>query len=173
MHSLRKGGYMHSLQANHKAPSKVTHIAISPSSARIVACYQLMQEKRQVRKYLIGKWITTIALGVQKLTWLHLFTINGQLLKTLEVEQTITGLIVTDNHFITSSIEMKLIFGHLHKLAINNYVSTLLFLLHCSLKQVSSLKLQSPVYSLSLTYQSTHLLVGLADGKLVIVTCIK
>jgi len=30
--------------------------------------------------------------------------------------QALTGLVVTDNHFITSSTEMRLTFGHLHKL---------------------------------------------------------
>ena len=57
----------------------------------------------------------------QKLTWLHLFTINGKLLKTLELRQIVTGLIVTDNHYITSSMEMKLMFGHLHKLVLSNH----------------------------------------------------
>jgi len=40
---------MHSLQPHHKAPSKVTHVAMSSSSTRIMVCYQLVQEKRQVR----------------------------------------------------------------------------------------------------------------------------
>lgn len=106
---------MHSLQSNHNVPSKVTHVAVSSSSARIVACYRLIQEKRQeVRHCFVIRLVTSLS-GYQKQTWLHLFTINGQLLKTLEVQQTITGLIVADNHFITSSAEMKLIFGHLHK----------------------------------------------------------
>ena len=120
IHSLRKGEHMHNLKANHKAPSKITHVAISSSSARIVACYHLVQEKRQVRNSFVSILVTSFS-GCQRSTWLHLFTINGQLLNALEVQQMVTGLIVTDNHFITSSTEMKLIFGHLHKLAINAY----------------------------------------------------
>ena len=65
------------------------------------------------------------------------------------------------------------IFGAIQYFYDGIFVSMHSVSLRCSLKQVSSLKLQSPVHSLSLTYQSTHLLVGLADGKLVIVTCTK
>ena len=107
---------MHSLQSDHESPAKVTHIAISSINGRILASYQLLQERRQVKKH---NYVLIILLcDYQKLTWLHLFTINGKLLKTLELRQIVTGLIVTDNHFITSSMEMKLMFGHLHKLVL-------------------------------------------------------
>ena len=63
---------MHSLQANHKAPSKVTHIAISPSSARIVASYQLMQEKRQVNHFIVKSlFLVSGCLEVNLVTSFH------------------------------------------------------------------------------------------------------
>jgi len=70
---------MHTLKPQHENPSKIKHVAISSSSARIVVCYQILRERRNSRQVgrvgLINVVILFCLLGeLMALSFLHKWT---------------------------------------------------------------------------------------------------
>uniref|UniRef100_A0A8C4XCF7 Neurobeachin-like protein 2 n=1 Tax=Erpetoichthys calabaricus TaxID=27687 RepID=A0A8C4XCF7_ERPCA len=84
---------------------------------------------------------------------LHLYSVNGQLLASVPSEEQATSLCLSQEHVILGTAQGSL---HIRDLY--------------SLKAViSPLPLKLPVHSVSLTKEHSHILVGLADGKLIVV----
>ncbi|XP_040021146.2 neurobeachin-like protein 2 isoform X1 [Gasterosteus aculeatus] len=84
---------------------------------------------------------------------IHVYSVNGGLLSSFTVEEKVTAVHLVSEHIILGTVEGSL---HIRDL--------------CSLKAaVAPLALKVPVRSVSVTKECSHILVGLEDGKLIVV----
>ncbi|XP_049440391.1 neurobeachin-like protein 2 isoform X2 [Epinephelus fuscoguttatus] len=84
---------------------------------------------------------------------IHVYSVNGCLLSSFTMEEQVTALHLMSEHIILGTMQGSL---HIRDL--------------CSLDaSVSPLALKVPVRSLSVTKECSHILVGLEDGKLIVV----
>ncbi|XP_063735209.1 neurobeachin-like protein 2 isoform X1 [Eleginops maclovinus] len=84
---------------------------------------------------------------------IHVYTVNGRLLCSFTMEEQVTALHLVSEHIIVGTVKGSL---HIRDL--------------CSLDAcVTPLALKVPVRSVSVTKECSHILVGLEDGKLIVV----
>ncbi|XP_076826894.1 neurobeachin-like protein 2 isoform X2 [Brachyhypopomus gauderio] len=84
---------------------------------------------------------------------LHVYSVNGKLLASAVLEEPVSALYVVSEYVILGTL-----LGNLH-------IKDLF-----SLKEATkSLALKVPIHSVSVTKESSHILVGLEDGKLIVV----
>uniref|UniRef100_A0A4W5RKL2 Neurobeachin-like protein 2 n=2 Tax=Hucho hucho TaxID=62062 RepID=A0A4W5RKL2_9TELE len=84
---------------------------------------------------------------------LHVYSVNGCLLSSVSLEEQVTALYLVPEYIILGTQQGNLHIRHLHSLAL----------------AVSPLPLKVAVRSVSVTRESSHILVGLQDGKLIVV----
>ncbi|CAM9697469.1 unnamed protein product [Lampetra planeri] len=83
---------------------------------------------------------------------LHVYSVNGRHLASQGLYEQLTDLCVAGDHVVLGSMQCNLSIRHLH-----------------SLEEVTSLAMRVPVHCVSVTKERSHVLVGLADGKLIFV----
>uniref|UniRef100_A0AAZ3R101 Neurobeachin-like protein 2 n=1 Tax=Oncorhynchus tshawytscha TaxID=74940 RepID=A0AAZ3R101_ONCTS len=84
---------------------------------------------------------------------LHVYSVNGCLLSSVSLEEEVTALYLVPEYIILGTQQGNLHIRHLYSLAL----------------AVSPLPLKVAVRSVSVTRESSHILVGLQDGKLIVV----
>ncbi|XP_045082156.1 neurobeachin-like protein 2 isoform X2 [Coregonus clupeaformis] len=84
---------------------------------------------------------------------LHVYSVNGCLLSSVSLEEQVTALYLVPDYIILGTQQGNLHIRHLHSLVL----------------AVSPLALKVAVRSVSVTKESSHILVGLEDGKLIVV----
>ncbi|XP_045064507.1 neurobeachin-like protein 2 isoform X2 [Coregonus clupeaformis] len=84
---------------------------------------------------------------------LHVYSVNGCLLSSVSLEEQVTVLYLVPDYIILGTQQGNLHIRHLHSLVL----------------AVSPLALKVAVRSVSVTKESSHILVGLEDGKLIVV----
>uniref|UniRef100_A0A3B4ADB3 Neurobeachin-like protein 2 n=1 Tax=Periophthalmus magnuspinnatus TaxID=409849 RepID=A0A3B4ADB3_9GOBI len=82
----------------------------------------------------------------------HVYSVNGCLLATLLVDEQVTALHLMNEYVIMGTVKGTLHIRHLHLEA-----------------AVAPMALKVPVRSVSVTKECSHILVGLEDGKLIVV----
>ncbi|CAL1611255.1 unnamed protein product [Knipowitschia caucasica] len=83
----------------------------------------------------------------------HVYSVNGCLLASLPLEEQVSALHLMNEHVLLGTVKGSLHIMHLHSLE----------------AAVVPLALKVPVRSLSVTKEGSHILVGLEDGKLIVV----
>nr|XP_032813242.1 neurobeachin-like protein 1 isoform X1 [Petromyzon marinus] len=83
---------------------------------------------------------------------LHVYSVNGRHLASQGLYEQLADLCVAGEHVVLGSMQCNLSIRHLH-----------------SLEEVTSLAMRVPVHCVSVTKERSHVLVGLADGKLIFV----
>ncbi|XP_055019301.1 neurobeachin-like protein 2 isoform X2 [Boleophthalmus pectinirostris] len=83
----------------------------------------------------------------------HVYSVNGCLLASLPIEEQVTALHLMNEYIILGTVEGNLHIRHLHSLG----------------AAIGPLALKVPVRSVSVTKECSHILVGLEDGKLIVV----
>ena len=127
---------------------------------------------------------------------LYLYSVNGSLISKEILSNPVQDMIVKDDYCIlallvnnrtsklnnvqqsnssavhTSKIVFKEIFEYIIQLKneLSNKLLFIYFLLNLRLKTVQMMRLKAPITSLFLTREDSHLLVGLKDGKLIVIT---
>nr|XP_021503591.1 neurobeachin-like protein 2 isoform X3 [Meriones unguiculatus] len=91
--------------------------------------------------------------GAQVTYSLHLYSVNGRLRASLPLTEQPTALTVAEDFVLLGTAQCSLHILHLHKLR----------------PAVSPLPMKVPVRSVSVTKERSHVLVGLEDGKLIVV----
>ncbi|KAM7336917.1 hypothetical protein ACRRTK_003036 [Alexandromys fortis] len=91
--------------------------------------------------------------GAQVTYSLHLYSVNGRLRASLPLPEQPTALTVAGDFVLLGTIQCSLHIFHLNKLQ----------------PAVSPLPMKVPVRSVSVTKERSHVLVGLEDGKLIVV----
>lgn len=84
---------------------------------------------------------------------LHLFSINGKYLGSQVLSEQISDMCIIGEHIITGSLQGLLSIRELHSLKLS----------------VSPLAMRLPIHCVSITKEYSHILVGLEDGKLIVV----
>uniref|UniRef100_A0A4W4FU23 Neurobeachin-like protein 2 n=1 Tax=Electrophorus electricus TaxID=8005 RepID=A0A4W4FU23_ELEEL len=84
---------------------------------------------------------------------LHVYSVNGKLLASMVLEEPVSALYVVCDYLILGTLKGNLYIQDLFSLK----------------KATKPLALKVPIYSISVTKESSHILVGLEDGKLIVV----
>ncbi|ELW62717.1 Neurobeachin-like protein 1 [Tupaia chinensis] len=84
---------------------------------------------------------------------LHLFSVNGKHLGSQVLKEQVSDMCVIGEHIVTGSLEGFLSIRNLHSLNLS----------------VSPLAMRLPIHCVCVTKEYSHILVGLEDGKLIIV----
>ncbi|XP_044890237.1 neurobeachin-like protein 1 isoform X2 [Felis catus] len=84
---------------------------------------------------------------------LHLFSVNGKYLGSQVLTEQISDLCITGEHIITGSLQGFLSIRDLHSLNLS----------------MNPLAMRMPIHCVCVTKESSHILVGLEDGKLIVV----
>ncbi|NXK89668.1 NBEL2 protein, partial [Formicarius rufipectus] len=84
---------------------------------------------------------------------LHLYSVNGKLLASEPLEQEVTAMCVTEGFVVLGTAQCGLEIRELHSLR----------------AAVPPVPMRVPVHSVSVTKEKSHILVGLEDGKLIVV----
>ncbi|MGH0120505.1 UNVERIFIED_CONTAM: hypothetical protein FKN15_066829 [Acipenser sinensis] len=84
---------------------------------------------------------------------LHLYSINGKLLASVVLEEQVSAICLSQEHVILGTVQGSLCIRDLYSLKV----------------MMSPLALKVPVHSVSITKENSHILVGLGDGKLIVV----
>nr|XP_023403888.1 neurobeachin-like protein 2 [Loxodonta africana] len=91
--------------------------------------------------------------GAQVSYSLHLYSVNGRLRASLPLAEQPTALVVTEDFVLLGTAQCALHILHLHKL----------------LPAAPPLPMKVPIRSVAVTKERSHILVGLEDGKLIVV----
>lgn len=84
---------------------------------------------------------------------LHVFSINGKYLGSQVLSEQISDLCIVGEHIITGSLQGLLSVRELHSLKLS----------------IAPLAMRLPIHCVSITKEHSHILVGLEDGKLIVV----
>ncbi|XP_063308911.1 neurobeachin-like protein 2 isoform X7 [Pelobates fuscus] len=84
---------------------------------------------------------------------LHLYSVNGKHLSSVPLDEQVTAMCVTENFVVLGTMQCSLQIRDLRSLTL----------------AVSPLPMKVPVHCVSVTKESSHILVGLEDGKLIVV----
>ncbi|NXM70263.1 NBEL2 protein, partial [Serilophus lunatus] len=84
---------------------------------------------------------------------LHLYSVNGKLLASAALEREVTALCLTEDFVVLGTRECGLEIRELRSLR----------------AAVPPVPMRVPVHSVSVTKEKSHILVGLEDGKLIVV----
>uniref|UniRef100_A0A6I8N2Q2 Neurobeachin-like protein 2 n=1 Tax=Ornithorhynchus anatinus TaxID=9258 RepID=A0A6I8N2Q2_ORNAN len=84
---------------------------------------------------------------------LHLYSVNGRLLESRALEERPTALLLAETFVLLGTAQCALHILHLHSLD----------------PAAPPLPMKVPVHSVAITKEHSHVLVGLADGKLIVV----
>uniref|UniRef100_H0VBD3 Neurobeachin like 1 n=1 Tax=Cavia porcellus TaxID=10141 RepID=H0VBD3_CAVPO len=84
---------------------------------------------------------------------LHLFSINGKYLESQVLKEQISDMCVIGEHIVTGSLQGLLCIRDLHSLNVS----------------ITALDMRLPIHCICVTKECSHILVGLEDGKLIVV----
>ncbi|KAH0627676.1 hypothetical protein JD844_003763 [Phrynosoma platyrhinos] len=84
---------------------------------------------------------------------LHLYSVNGKHLSSVPLDEQVTSMCVTEEFVVLGTIQCSLQIRDLQSLQ----------------AVVSPLAMKVPIHSVSVTKEKSHILVGLEDGKLIVV----
>uniref|UniRef100_A0A8C5LHT8 Neurobeachin like 1 n=1 Tax=Jaculus jaculus TaxID=51337 RepID=A0A8C5LHT8_JACJA len=84
---------------------------------------------------------------------LHLFSVNGKYLESQVLDEQISDVCIIGEHIVTGSLQGFLSIRDLHSLNLS----------------VTPLAMRLPIHCVSVTKEYSHILVGLEDGKLIVV----
>ncbi|XP_062978473.1 neurobeachin-like protein 2 isoform X1 [Elgaria multicarinata webbii] len=84
---------------------------------------------------------------------LHLYSINGKHLSSIPLDEQVTSMCVTEEFVVLGTIQCSLQIRDLQSLQ----------------AAISPLAMKVPIHSVSVTKEKSHILVGLEDGKLIVV----
>uniref|UniRef100_A0A8C8SSA1 Neurobeachin-like protein 2 n=1 Tax=Pelusios castaneus TaxID=367368 RepID=A0A8C8SSA1_9SAUR len=84
---------------------------------------------------------------------LHLYSVNGKHLSSVPLDEQITAMCITEEFVVLGTMQCSLQIWELHSLQ----------------TPVLSMPMKVPVHSVSVTKEKSHILVGLEDGKLIVV----
>eukprot|EP00073_Rattus_norvegicus_P038362 XP_008765397.1 PREDICTED: neurobeachin-like protein 1 isoform X1 [Rattus norvegicus] len=84
---------------------------------------------------------------------LHVFSINGKYLGSQVLSEQISDMCIVGEHIITGSLQGLLSVRELHSLKLS----------------IAPLAMRLPIHCVSITKEHSHILVGLEDGKLIVV----
>uniref|UniRef100_A0A8C5MFF3 Neurobeachin-like protein 2 n=1 Tax=Leptobrachium leishanense TaxID=445787 RepID=A0A8C5MFF3_9ANUR len=84
---------------------------------------------------------------------LHLYSVNGKHLSSVPLDEQVTAMCVTENFVVLGTMQCSLQIRDLRSLS----------------AAVSPLPMKVPVHCVSVTKENSHILVGLEDGKLIVV----
>ncbi|XP_057608689.1 neurobeachin-like protein 1 isoform X3 [Chionomys nivalis] len=84
---------------------------------------------------------------------LHVFSVNGKYLGSQVLNEQISDMCIIGEHVITGSVQGLLSIRELHSLNLS----------------ITPLAMRLPIYCVSVTKECSHILVGLEDGKLIVV----
>ncbi|XP_042328517.1 neurobeachin-like protein 2 isoform X2 [Sceloporus undulatus] len=84
---------------------------------------------------------------------LHLYSVNGKHLSSVPLDEQVTSMCVTEEFVVLGTIQCSLQIRDLQSLQ----------------AAVSPLAMKVPIHSVSVTKEKSHILVGLEDGKLIVV----
>uniref|UniRef100_A0A8D0HAD2 Neurobeachin like 2 n=1 Tax=Sphenodon punctatus TaxID=8508 RepID=A0A8D0HAD2_SPHPU len=84
---------------------------------------------------------------------LHLYSVNGKHLASVSLDEQVTSLCVTEEFVVLGTMQCSLQIRDLQSLQ----------------AAVSPLPMKVPIHSVSVTKEKSHILVGLEDGKLIVV----
>uniref|UniRef100_A0A6I8N9W9 Neurobeachin-like protein 2 n=1 Tax=Ornithorhynchus anatinus TaxID=9258 RepID=A0A6I8N9W9_ORNAN len=91
--------------------------------------------------------------GAKESCSLHLYSVNGRLLESRALEERPTALLLAETFVLLGTAQCALHILHLHSLD----------------PAAPPLPMKVPVHSVAITKEHSHVLVGLADGKLIVV----
>ncbi|XP_052812655.1 neurobeachin-like protein 1 isoform X3 [Mya arenaria] len=136
VHTVRKGHYMRTLRPE-TSPGynlNIPMIAVDEMGHIVIYCH----ESQPVQ----SKTVTT----------LYLFSLNGKLIISREVDHGLGHMIIKGENLITGDSEGNIIVYEIF-----------------GLRQMTCLPLYVPIHSLAITNSCTQLMAGLRDGKLIII----
>ncbi|NXM22476.1 NBEL1 protein, partial [Ploceus nigricollis] len=84
---------------------------------------------------------------------LHLYSVNGKYLGSETLKEEVSDLCVTSEYIVMGSLQGFLSIRDLYSLSLS----------------ISPLAMRLPIHCISVTKEYSHILVGLEDGKLIIV----
>uniref|UniRef100_A0A670ZS51 Neurobeachin-like protein 2 n=1 Tax=Pseudonaja textilis TaxID=8673 RepID=A0A670ZS51_PSETE len=84
---------------------------------------------------------------------LHLYSVNGKHLSSVSLDEQVTSMCVTEDFVVLGTLQCSLQIRDLQRLK----------------PAIPSLIMKVPIHSVSVTKEKSHILVGLEDGKLIVV----
>lgn len=84
---------------------------------------------------------------------LHLYSVNGKYLGTENLKEQVSDVCVTEEHIVMGSMQGVLSIRDLYSLSLS----------------VSPLAMRAPIHCVSVNKENSHILLGLEDGKIIIV----
>ncbi|NXL68926.1 NBEL2 protein, partial [Chordeiles acutipennis] len=84
---------------------------------------------------------------------LHLYSVNGKHLSSVPLDEEVTAMCLTEDFVVLGTMQCRLEIRDLQSLKV----------------AVSPVPMRVPVHSVSVTKEKSHILVGLEDGKLIVV----
>ncbi|KFR05573.1 Neurobeachin-like 1, partial [Opisthocomus hoazin] len=91
--------------------------------------------------------------SIQDKNALHLYSVNGKYLGSETLKEEVSDMCVTGEYIVMGSLQGFLSIRDLHSLNLS----------------ISPLAMRLPIHCISVTKEYSHILVGLEDGKLIIV----
>ncbi|CAF0785781.1 unnamed protein product [Brachionus calyciflorus] len=175
IHTLKSGRYVQTLNFNNEFISLFTSINLKLSNERHILIY-------------------TSSIGIDKnndeesrksLYEIFVYSINGQLTSREKLNFPVQDMIFKDNYLILALlISHKSPNNNENNTSFNSslgdvdtdgkkgvyYTSKIVFKDYYDMKTVQTMRLKAPITCMNLTRDDSHLLVGLKDGKLIVIT---
>ncbi|XP_068091322.1 neurobeachin-like protein 2 isoform X2 [Hyperolius riggenbachi] len=137
VHTIRRGQFMRCIKppCESSLPLTISHLAVG-LEGQIV-----FQSTIEGRSSLKDKFA------------LHLYSVNGKHLSSVQLDEQVSALCVTQEFVVFGTVQCSLQIRDLRSLSL----------------AASPLPMKVPVHCVSITKENSHILVGLEDGKLIVV----
>ncbi|XP_006816022.1 neurobeachin-like protein 1 [Saccoglossus kowalevskii] len=143
IHTVRKGHYVRTLRPTSDDPLPMSIPLLAVSEEGHIALY-CEQRSPGINKHSSPKYQDKLSL--------HLYCINGKYLSSERVLNNVSDMLITKEYLVTGDTQGNLI--------IRNFFS---------LQILTSMPLHVPIHAVTVVPKNSHFLVGLRDGKLIIV----
>ncbi|NXT30836.1 NBEL2 protein, partial [Pelecanoides urinatrix] len=163
IHTIRRGLFIRSLRppTESSPPAVLSHLAVGPEG-QVVA--QTATGQRACLKVRPGVPVSSpsspsarvfppLRSVFQDRFALHLYSVNGKHLSSVPLEEEVTAMCLTEEFVVLGTMQCGLEIRDLQSLR----------------AAVPPMAMRVPVHSVSVTKEKSHILVGLEDGKLIVV----
>ncbi|NWU50521.1 NBEL2 protein, partial [Dromas ardeola] len=163
IHTIRRGLFIRSLRppGESSPPAVLSHLAVGPEG-QVVA--QTAVGQRACLKVWLGVPVSPpLSLSAcvssrlcsvfQDRFALHLYSVNGKHLSSVPLDEEVTAMCLTEEFVVLGTMQCGLEIRDLQSLR----------------AAVPPVPMRVPVHSVSVTKEKSHILVGLEDGKLIVV----
>lgn len=164
IHTIRNGHFVKSVSLRNEMNCVFNDLIIKLSNQRHILIYTSASLKNADRKSIESQ---------RDLYNLHLYSVNGQYISSEKMNHPLKDMIIKDDYCIlaatvrTASNKAPTMNGNG---TIFNTASKIIFKEIFELRTIQTMRLKAPISCMFLTREDSHLLVGLNDGKLIVIT---